>query len=145
MRNTLTVSMSFLLLITTLWSSVVTAKDDYLVESSPESVAGATLVDDAKARELFDQGVLFVDVRSQQAYDKGRIPDSLLLDLKKGFSREALAAEATPEQPVVIYCQGIKCSRAAVAAERALEWGYKEVYYYRSGFPGWKEAGYPIE
>jgi len=89
--------------------------------------------------------VLFVDVRSSKGYKKGRVPGALFLDLKKGFSKAALLEEASASDPIVIYCQGPKCKRAAVAVKKALSWGYTTVYYYRDGFPGWKKEGYPVE
>ncbi|QEP43106.1 rhodanese-like domain-containing protein [Ectothiorhodospiraceae bacterium BW-2] len=121
------------------------AADDYLVNASPEHVNGATTINTTKAKELFNEGVIFIDVRSQMAFDKGRIPDAVLLDLKTDFTKENLAAEVAPSDPLIIYCQGPKCTRAAVAIEKALQWGYQEVYYYREGFPSWKEAGHPVE
>ncbi|MBK1649675.1 rhodanese-like domain-containing protein [Rhabdochromatium marinum] len=125
--------------------SLTQAADDFIVQASPESVAGATTVDDATAKTLFDDGVIFIDVRSQQAFDKGRIPDAELLDFKTQFTAAALADIAALDEPLVIYCQGPKCARAAEAVQQALDWGYTDVNYYRSGFPGWKAAGYPVE
>lgn len=134
-----------LMLCLMLWTGLALAADDFIVESSPEQVEGAPTIDDATAKSLFDQGAIFIDVRSQQAFDKGRIPDAVLLDLKKDFNQEALADVAAPDDTLVIYCQGEKCARAAEAAEKAVAWGYTDVKYYRSGFPGWKAAGYPVE
>jgi rhodanese-related sulfurtransferase len=121
------------------------AADQYLVEASPETVDGSTLVNNSEAKALFDKGVVFIDVRTKKGFDSGRIPDAELLDLKEGFNKEALEALVKPDQEVVIYCQGVKCKRAAEAINQALSWGYTKVYYYREGFPGWKQAGYPVE
>ncbi len=127
------------------FTGLAQAADDFLVDASPETVEGTTLVGNEEAKALFDKGVVFVDVRTKKGFDTGRIPDAELLDLKNGFSKEALAALVKPEDEMVLYCQGIKCKRAAVAAKKALSWGYTKVYYYREGFPGWKKAGYPVE
>jgi rhodanese-related sulfurtransferase len=35
--------------------------------------------------------------------------------------------------------------RSSNASKKAVEWGYKNVYYFRLGFPAWKAAGYPAE
>lgn len=121
------------------------AADDFIVSSSPEDVEGAKTISNTEAKSLFDKGVLFVDVRSAKGFTKGRIPDALFLDLKKGFSKDSLLAETAIEDPIIIYCQGPKCKRAAVAVSKALGWGFKTVYYYRDGFPGWKKEGYPVE
>jgi rhodanese-related sulfurtransferase len=52
---------------------------------------------------------------------------------------------AKKDQPIVIYCSGVKCSRSYRASEKAVEWGYTKVYYFRGGIVEWKKAGYPVE
>jgi len=112
---------------------------------SPMSVAGAETVDVDKAKALFDQGALFIDVRSDKDWNAGRIPDAVHLELKKVFSEETLGAEAGKGDPVVFYCNGENCLRSSDAAKKAVSWGYTNVYYFRDGFPAWKAAGYPVE
>lgn len=48
------------------------------------------------------------------------------------------------ERVIVFYCLGIKCVASWRAAEKAVELGYKNVYAFREGIPGWKKAGYPL-
>jgi len=112
---------------------------------SPKFIEGAKTVDVKKAKELFDKGALFVDVRSLKAWNEGRIPDSVLLDLKKGFDKNSLGEVAKKDEPIVIYCNGHKCLRSSKASQKAVAWGYKNVYYFRDGLPSWRSAGYPIE
>ena len=114
-------------------------------EVSPEFIDGATTVDTAKAKELFDSGVLFVDVRKDKDWAAGRIPDAVHIELKKAFNEDALSAEVEKDEPVVIYCNGHKCLRSSEAANLAVGWGFSKVYYYRDGFPAWKAAHYPVE
>ena len=112
---------------------------------SPEAVDGAVTVGVTAAKALFDQGALFVDVRTAKGFEAGRVPDAVLLDLKKNFSKESLGAEAAAGDPIVIYCNGINCWRSSKAAKKAVSWGYTKVNYFRGGFPAWKKAGYPVE
>ena len=112
---------------------------------SPTKVKGAVTVDAKKAKELFDKGVVFVDVRSDKDYAAGRIPDAMHIELKKVYSKDSLGKAVKPEQPLVIYCNGHSCLRSADAAEKAAGWGYKNIYYFRDGFPAWKSSGYPVE
>lgn len=51
---------------------------------------------------------------------------------------------ADKEKPLVFYCLGIKCVASWRAAEKAVELGYKNVYAFREGLPGWEKAGYPL-
>lgn len=119
---------------------------------SVEQVAGAETVDVKKAKELFDAGVLFVDSRSKAAFDTGRIPGAENVPLSKTPTdadyeavKASLAKVTTADKPVVMYCQGTACHLSGMMATKAVEWGYKKVYYFRDGFPAWKAAGYTVE
>ena len=113
---------------------------------SPEQIPGAVSVDTAKAKELFDDGVIFVDVRSDKDWNAGRIPDAEHLNLKSTFNEESFGALfSSKDEPAVIYCNGPKCLRSSKAAQKAVDWGYTNIYYFRTGFPSWKDAGYPVE
>ena len=113
---------------------------------APMTVEGTTSITNEEAKALFDEGALFVDAREDAAWELGRIPGALHLDVHTdAFSKEALMEEAEMGDKVVFYCNGIKCLRSSIACTRALEYGYTDVYYYRDGYPGWKNAGYPVE
>jgi rhodanese-related sulfurtransferase len=108
-------------------------------------VDGAVTVSVQQAKELYDQGVTFLDVRSPRLYAKGHIKGTYHLDYKYNFDEEKLANAAKKSQPLVIYCSGVKCNRSYHASEKAVEWGYTKVYYFRGGIAEWKKAGYPVE
>ncbi len=111
---------------------------------SPTEVEGATTVDVATAKALFDRDVPFVDVRNDRYYGAGHISGAVHLRLATAaFSESALAEVASKDQEVVIYCDGPWCSVSSEACEMAVSWGWKKVYYFRDGYPGWKAAGYP--
>lgn len=114
-------------------------------KNSPTKIRGAVTIDAKKAKELFDKGVVFVDVRKDKDYAAGRVPDAIHIELHKVFSKETLAKAAKPDQPLVIYCNGHHCMRSSHATKQAVAWGYKKVYYFRDGFPAWKSSGYPVE
>jgi len=116
-----------------------------LVKSTPESVPGATTVDAAAAKALFDQEAAFVDLRKENVWNSGRVPGAIWMDFKNAFNEEALAAEIDRDEKIVFYCSGVRCPRSSKAASKALAWGYTDVYYFREGFPAWKGAGYPVE
>ena len=112
---------------------------------SPEHVTGATTVNTAEAKKLFDDGAIFLDVRSNRDWEAGRIPGSKHLELKKVYNQESLAEIANPQQKLVIYCNSTGCSRSSKASAKAVGWNYKNIYYYRLGFPDWQTNGYAIE
>lgn len=113
--------------------------------SSPMNIEGATTVDAAAAKALYDDGALFLDVRSDKDWANGRVPDALHLELKKVLTKESLAAEAAVNDVIVIYCNGEKCMRSSKATAKAVAWGYTKIHYFRDGFPAWKAAGYTTE
>ncbi len=125
-----------------------TRKDkDYI---SPASVAGVTTVDAAKAYELWQQRVVFIDPRKQGQFDAGRIPGAINLVYSPGktdqpFNQASLEAEVAKTEPVVFYCNAHECDRSSWTAALAVEWGWQKVYYFRDGYPSWAAAGYPVE
>lgn len=112
---------------------------------SPMQVDGATTVTAAEAKALFDDGVIFVDVRSDKDFDAGRIPDALHLNSKTNFTEASLSEETGKGDSVVIYCNGESCMRSSDTSKIAVGWGFTKVYYFRDGYPAWKLAGYPVE
>ena len=116
-----------------------------LVDATPASVPGCTTVDAAAAKALFDNEAAFVDLRKENMWNNGRVPGAIWLDFKQAFNQEALQSEVDKDEALVFYCSGVRCPRSAKASEKAIAWGYSKVYYFRSGFPAWKNAGYPVE
>jgi rhodanese-related sulfurtransferase len=48
------------------------------------------------------------------------------------------------DAPVVFFCTGWDCWLSRNAALRAVELGYRSVYWYRGGFASWRAAGLPV-
>lgn len=112
---------------------------------SPETVVGAQTIDASDAKKLFDQGAVFLDVRSNRDWEAGRIPGSKHLELKKVLNEDSLSEIVQKDQKLVIYCNSTGCMRSSKACKKAVGWGYNNVYYYRLGFPDWQSKGYAIE
>lgn len=119
---------------------------------SPEKVAGAETINSQKAKQLFDKGAFFIDVRKDSDFEAGRIPGALHLEYSDVDPNKRLLSSKTLEEnkvskdsDIVFYCNGIHCARSSIAAKLSLEWGYKKVYYYRLGFPDWRLNGFPFE
>lgn len=114
---------------------------------SPTSVAGATTVDTATAKQLWEDGAAFLDTRQTSDWDAGHIPEAIHADQKNpGVYNPDYIADKTPrDAAIVCYCNGHSCLRSSKAAEDLVKWGFTKVYYYRDGFPAWKDAGNPVE
>ena len=116
-----------------------------IVYRSPEGVEGVVTTSVEQAKSLFDKGVKFIDVRNPRLYAKKHIPGAHHLDFKNAFTEQALASVADRDEPLVIYCSGVKCSRSSRASAMAASWGFSQVHYFRGGIVDWKNAGYPVE
>lgn len=112
---------------------------------SPETVDGTTLITTAEARQEFDKGMKFIDVRSLRQFHKRHIPGAHHLDLKTDFTEDNLEKIIRKDEPAIIYCNGPHCSRSYRASKRAVKWGFTKLYYYREGFRTWRKSGNPIE
>jgi len=123
------------------FSSIAFAGD----KISPMTIDGATTVTTEEAKKLFDQGVLFVDVRRDSDWEVGRVQDAIHLNSKSTLNEANLLKELKKDEPAVFYCNGEKCMRSSKACKQAVSWGFSKVYYYRDGFPAWKKAGLPSE
>jgi adenylate cyclase len=109
-----------------------------------KEVKGATTVDAAIAKALFDRGVPFVDVRTEYQRELGYIPGAVNLEVTSVFSKIELSKIVKKDEEVVIYCSSSWSSWSTLSCAQAVFWGYKKVYYFRDGFDGWKTAGYPV-
>ena len=114
-------------------------------QESPLRIEGATTVDAAAAKALFDGGVPFVDVRTKDLWEAGHVPGAVFLDLFNAFDEDSLLKVAAKDQDVVIYCDGPGCKRSSKASAKAVSWGFGKVYYFRGGFPAWRAAGFPSD
>ena len=112
--------------------------------TAPSKDPGITRIDTATAKEYFDRGVLFIDVRGD-SYDEGHIPGSTNIYWNGEFNEATLSAAMTKDQEVVFYCDGPSCGLSIKASKAAVSWGYDKVYHFQEGYPAWEAAGYPIE
>jgi rhodanese-related sulfurtransferase/Tfp pilus assembly protein PilF len=108
-------------------------------------VTGVTEIGASSAGALFDRGVRFVDVRPRAGYAIGHVPGAINLSLVTDLSREELIKVARPDDQIVFYCDSRYCESSAIAAAKAVRWGYTRVYRMTGGVPAWKKADCPIE
>lgn len=112
---------------------------------APADVAGASTIDVERAKELFERGVKLVDVRDRADWNDGHVPGAIHLYIFHDFTEEELSVIVTKDEEVIVSGEGAsEGAYGAIAAARAVSWGFKRVYYLPAGFPAWKAAGYPI-
>ncbi|MGR9072199.1 MAG: rhodanese-like domain-containing protein [Gammaproteobacteria bacterium] len=115
-----------------------------LAGAAPVKVIGATTAQTMQAKMYSDKGFTFIDMRPEQEFQQGHIPGAKNLNLEN-LTEDALIAIVKKDDTVVFYCSGMASDLAAKAAEKALEWGWSKVFYYRTGFTEWKNAGLKVE
>lgn len=89
-------------------------------------------IDNAELRKLVADGARLIDVRTQQEYEMGHIPDAELVPIDE-FPQTASGWDRS--EPVVVYCA--TGSRSLSAAQWATANGFEEVYNLAAGIEGW--------
>lgn len=117
-----------------------------VAQDAPMEIGGAKTVD---ARQIFDlvaktPTIVILDNRKVEDYAAGHIEGAIRL-IDTDVDAESLAKYVkTKDTPVLFYCNGVKCGRAAKAAEKAVQLGYSKVYYYALGMDEWNAQRLPL-
>ncbi len=123
---------------------------------TPDSLNGAIVVDEAKAKSLIDSGIMAIDARVANEYAESHIKGAINIPYKEKSAKavnfdanedsfDVKKFPANKSTPVVIYCNGPECWKSYKASTAAIKAGYKTVYWFRSGLPEWKAKGNPTE
>lgn len=113
---------------------------------APDLVTGAQTVGLDKAKTLFDDGAVFIDVRDEQSWSLGHIEGSVNLNFNASeFSVLYISKELDRNTPIVFYTSSSLNLSSAMASYFASNWGYSNVYYFREGFYSWMAADFPVE
>jgi len=106
-------------------------------------------ITNADARQLFDQGALFLDARRTSAFAEGHIPKArsfAVWEADVDDKVNALFYELpNQQQPIVVYCTGGNCEDSHMLAQKLWGIGYETVLVYTDGFPGWLSIGGAVE
>lgn len=113
---------------------------------APLVIEGATTVGLDKAKSLYDEGAVFIDVRDRSAWSLGHIEGAVNLDFNANeFSVLYLSKDLDRSTPIVFYTSSSLNIRSAMASFFASNWGYTNVYYFRDGFYSWMAADMPVQ
>jgi len=112
---------------------------------SPETVDGTETISLQQAKQMYADGVIFMDVRSPRQYNKTHISGAVPVDIKDSFTEQNLLKLGPKDTPLILYCNGAHCSLSYKAAEKAVAWGFTNIKYYRDGFRAWHKDGNPLE
>ncbi len=88
-----------------------------------------------------DELVTVLDVRPQDEYAAGHLPEAVNIPLRELVRR---VRELPKNRQIVAYCRGPYCVLAFEAVALLRDRGFK-IRHLQDGFPEWQSAGLPIE
>jgi ABC-type phosphate/phosphonate transport system substrate-binding protein/rhodanese-related sulfurtransferase len=122
---------------------------------TPEVLPGGNIPNAQQVKNLLAQGVKLFDVRPQAHYREAHIPGAINVTYQMNSPKEvdyddsvdAFDISKLPQDkntPIIFQCNGAECWYSYKAARYMLKRGYTKIYWFRTGLPAWKEAGYPL-
>lgn len=114
-------------------------------EVTPKQIAGAQRISAAELIELASEkpNLVLIDSRIPGDRHKGYIESSISLPDTSTNCQSLHQIIPSKNTPVAFYCNGVLCGRSGVAVTIARKCGYKELYWYRTGFEDWIKNSYP--
>jgi len=126
-----------------------------MLNTTPTSLPGAKVLTLAEAKMQIEKGMPVYDVRASEEFDAAHIPGAISVPYKEASAKEVgfdpvddqFALNKLPKDkntPFMMYCDGTICWKSYKSALMAIQGGWKNVYWFRGGYPEWKDAGMPI-
>jgi len=124
---------------------------------TPETApVGVKLVDAKAVQDLQAKGATIVDTRKAAEYGEGSIkgaisvpydPEKSAKDANFDASQDKfdMSKLADKNANIVVFCNSGSCWKSYKAAVVLAKNGYKNVNWYRNGYPDWKARKLPIE
>jgi len=107
-----------------------------------------SFVDLVSAKKLYDDGLaVFLDARSPDDFARGHLPGAVGLPVTSVVAGGVELETVLPDKGAVLvtYCDGGECDLSVELAKELIDRGYSNVFVFGEGYPGWEEAGYPVE
>jgi rhodanese-related sulfurtransferase len=136
-------------------------KDDYSYVSTlgyftPTLIQGVKSVTAEQAQDLMAKGVPFYDVRDAGEYKEMHVKGAISVPYKEKSSKEIgfdmskddfRIADAVKDKnaPLIFACNGGECWKSYKATVWAQKEGFRNIYWFRGGFPEWKAKKLPME
>lgn len=113
---------------------------------APENIPAATSVSAEEVVDLIlsNPDIIIIDSRKKTEYLKGHIEGAVnILNTKLALDDlEAIAPDRT--QAVLFYCNGARCLRSSDSINKAVKWGYTNIFWFRGGWEEWTEKRLPV-
>jgi len=93
-----------------------------------------------KAHQMYQEGVFFLDVRTQEEWEDYHIPNTTLIPLNDLGSR---LAELPENEEIVVVCRS--GNRSQSGRDILLNNGFEQATSMSGGLTDWRAKGYPTE
>ena len=112
----------------------------------PAMLEGTQKVTAEEAIELIGSmdDLVVIDARKVSDHEKGWIEGSISLPNTETTPESLAKAAPSKSAPLLIYCNGVKCGRSYESAQKAMEYGYSKIYWFRGGMEEWEAKGLPV-
>jgi len=132
----------------------------YAADAHPETPttapAGVKLVDAKGVQDLQAKGAMLVDTRKASEFGEGSIKGAISVPYDPEKSAKAADFDASQDKfdmaklkdknaVIVVFCNSGTCFKSYKAAVVLSKNGYKNINWYRDGFPDWKARKLPME
>ncbi len=123
---------------------------------TPTLLPGAKVIGAEEVQALMQRDATFFDVRTNEEYSKSRVKGARLLPYKE-VSKKEVDFDASKDEfkltevlsdrnaALIFACNGAECWKSYKAARVAVAAGYKNVHWFRGGFPEWRSKDLPLE
>ncbi|MEW6679367.1 MAG: PhnD/SsuA/transferrin family substrate-binding protein, partial [Pseudomonadota bacterium] len=123
---------------------------------TPEVLPGVTIATAEQVKNLMAQKVPLFDVRPQTHYREAHIPGAVNVTYQMNSPKEVdyddsvdrFDVNRLPKDknaPMIFQCNGAECWYSYKAARYMAKRGFTKVYWFRTGMPAWKAAGYAVQ
>lgn len=118
---------------------------------TPRQLPGAKVVDAATVAQLMGSGAVYVDTRTEAEFKAGHVPRAVLVSYVEKSAKDTdydsradtFDIGKLPQDkaaPIIFACNGPECWKSYKASLAAVKAGYKQVHWFRGGFPEWRNA-----
>ena len=134
---------TILLCISVLFSSTLAAEQK---PYAPENIEDVTIVSAEEVIEMIlaNPDLIVIDSRKKTEYLKGHIEGAINI-LNTKLNQEALE-RISPDKSnsILFYCNGTRCLRSSNSINKAKEWGYTQLIWFRGGWKEWSDKRLPV-
>ena len=123
---------------------------------TPDKLDGVKVVTADQVKDLTAKGVPVIDTRVAAEYAEKTIKGAVSVPYKEKSAKDVKFDRALDSfdlsklpadkaAPVVFFCNAGECWKSYKASVVARDAGYKQIHWFRGGFPEWSAKGLPTQ